>query len=136
MNTAPDLDFSYSRPNPNLDASRKSYQKTKRRSRKTLVPKAPRSKVHGACMRLYSSAPSIRERCRAMALPGRLTCHTCEQVLMRMFSLTLRQPCEKENCACARPHVRKTTSKRVQLTEADAPLTDLFAPTTELSELV
>ena len=85
-------------------------------------------------MRLYSSAPSIRERCRAMALPGRLTCHTCEQVLMRMFSM-VAQPCEKENCACPRPHVRMTSTKRQMLKATDAP-TDLFAPTTELAELV
>ena len=45
------------------------------------------------------------------------------------------QPCEKENCACPRPHVRMTSTKRQMLKATDAP-TDLFAPTTELAELV
>ena len=57
-----------------------------------------------------------------------------EQVLMRMFSM-VAQPCEKENCACPRPHVRMTSTKRQMLKATDAP-TDLFAPTTELAELV
>merc|ERR1711934_833688 len=56
-----------------------------------------------------------------------------EKVLMRMFSM-VAQPCEKENCACPRPHVRMTSTKRQMLKATDAP-TDLFAPTTELAEL-